>query len=139
MYPHRIRLRGPWQCTRAGEKPQRAAVPYQRADGDAGPILLMRKFGYPGRIDEHERVWITLDLVVGTAAITLNGHLLGQAQDGPFEADVTSLLAPHNQLEIGLQGSQLGNVAMEIRATAFLQDVCVRRVEGKLEVRGLVA
>jgi hypothetical protein len=141
MYPHRIRLRGPWECSPSGEKPRRATVPCRLADRDQTniPVLLIRKFGYPGRIDAHERVWLTVASVEGSATITLNGHPVGQVQDGPFEGDVTALLRAHNHLEILVHGSQVGDVALEIRATAFLQGVRACRAAGKLEVEGTVA
>ena len=141
MYPHRIRLRGPWDCTPAGEMPRRVTVPCRLADWDLinVPVLLTRKFGYPGRIDPQECVWLTLSHVEGSATLTLNGQLLGQARDGPFEGNVTAILRPHNHLDILVCGSQVGEVAMEIRATAFLQGVRVRRAAGKLCVEGTVA
>src|SRR5437879_10383554 len=122
MYPHRIRLRGPWNCAPAGAKPWRVTVPCRLADWELTDVLvvLSRKFGYPGRIDAEERVWLTLSHVEGCAMLTLNGQLLGQAHDGPFEGDVTALLRPHNQLDVLVRGSQVGEVAMEVRATAFL-------------------
>jgi hypothetical protein len=140
MYPHRIRLRGPWECTFTGNETRRATVPWKLADCNLAtiPVLLTRKFGYPGRIDPHERVWLTLALVEGSATVTLNGHLVGQAKDGPFEGDVTAFLRAHNHLEILVQGNQVGEVAMEIRATAFLQGVRIRRAEGRLQVEGAV-
>jgi hypothetical protein len=141
MYPHRIRLRGPWEGGPVGETPRRVTVPCNLADWNwtAAPVRLMRKFGYPGRIDAHERVWLTVEGLSGRGAITLNGKALGEAVDSPFERDVTSLLLPHNQLEVTMQGSRLGEVAMEVRATAFLQGVKVCRRQGILDVSGLVA
>ena len=70
------------------------------------PVVLTRKFGYPGRIEAHERVWLTLAESVGTAAITLNGQLLGEAQAAPFESDVTSLLGPAISLKSGFGGKR---------------------------------
>jgi hypothetical protein len=139
MYPHRIRLRGPWECTPTGEEPRRISVPSRFADSVDTAILLTRKFGYPGRIDADERVWLTAEQVTGLASFTLNGQLLGTAQDGRFEADVTAILGPRNRLEILLQGRGLGEVAMEVRALAFLKEIGVERVSGKLEVQGIVA
>ena len=141
MYPHRIRLRGPWECKRTGEKPCHLTVPCQLADlGLAGAdVLLTRKFGYPGRIDSQERVWLTFAPMEGVATISLNGQQLGEVRDGPFESDVTALLGPRNQLDVQLRGIRIGEVAMEIRATAFLEEVRVRRADGKLQVEGKVA
>jgi hypothetical protein len=143
MYPHRIRLRGPWQCVAPAEtQPRRVTVPCRLIDLglDNMPVVLTRDFGYPGRIDDHERVWLTLEHVKGVAQLTLNGQALGEARDGCFEVDATSLLGPHNHLEISVQGQEVGEMAMEVRASAFLQGVSARRTAaGKLDVRGLVA
>ena len=143
MYPHRIRLRGPWQCIAPAEtQARRVTVPCRLTELglDNVPVVLTRDFGYPGRIDDHERVWLTLAHVKGLARLALNGQTLGEARDSYFEGDATSLLAPHNHLEITIQGEEVGEVAMEIRATAFLQGVAARRIAAdKLEVRGVVA
>jgi hypothetical protein len=141
MYPHRIRLRGPWEATPVGEEPRRVTVPCRLADWDMtdGLVLLTRKFGYPGRIDADERVWLTLSPVEGSASLTLNGQPLGQAKDSLFEHNITALLRPHNVLEILMRGSEVGEVALEIRATAFLQNVSVQRVRDQLHVAGTVA
>ena len=135
MYPHRIRLRGHWECAAEGQNPRRCTVPCQLAEFGLieTPVRLIRKFGYPGRIDAHERVWLTLADINGSATLTLNDHLLGEAQNGPLEADVTKLLGPRNRLEIVARGSHVGEVAMEVRATAFLQRVKAHRADGKLQ------
>jgi hypothetical protein len=75
----------------------------------------------------------------GLARLALNGQALGEARDSYFEGDATSILAPHNHLEISFEGEEIGEVAMEIRATAFLQGVTALRIAEKLEVRGAVA
>jgi hypothetical protein len=141
MYPHRIRLRGPWEATPVGEEPRRVTIPCRLADWNLtdSPALLTRKFGYPGRIDADERVWLTLSHVQGSASLTLNGQLLGQAKDSAFEHNITAQLRPHNLLEIHVRGSEIGEVALEVRATAFLQDVKVCRLGAKLHVQGTVA
>ncbi len=141
MYPHRIRLRGPWEGGPVGDPPRRVTVPCNLADWNwaALPVRLTRKFGYPGRIDAHERVWLTVEDLSGRGAFKLNGTALGDAADSPFERDITALLHPHNQLEVTMQGRRLGEVAMEVRATAFLQGVKVCRRQGILEVEGHVA
>src|SRR4051794_34362239 len=119
MYPHRIRLRGPWECAplarlvrRAdgsqawdseGLPPQgRVTMPGRWRDGGlrdfAGRVRLRRHFGYPGRIDAHERVWLTCAGLEGVADVRLNDVPLGRrtGADGPFEFDVTDLLRPRN-------------------------------------------
>jgi hypothetical protein len=112
MYPHRIRLRGPWRCEPSG-------VP--------GRVRFHRSFGYPGRIDAYERVWLTFAGTGSTAEVRLNHHLLGPiATAGEWE--VTPLLRPRNELVVEIEGVAKvggvpGEVALEIRCTAFLRSV----------------
>ncbi len=136
MYPHQIRLRGPWECQHTAE----------------GGRRFRRRFGYPGRIDAHERVWLTFAGVVGRAVVRLNDHLLGcpppppsptrgegelflpppwwgrVGVGGDFEFEVTPLLRPRNELVMDVEGatdegSPWGEVALEIRCTAFLREL----------------
>jgi hypothetical protein len=150
MYPHRIRLRGPWQFKalarfeqfngRLAESkqdlpaPGRMTMPCRWKDSPlksfAGTVLLTRNFGYPGRIDSFERVWLTFAELTQSAEVSLNKTLLGKCDEKtlPSEWDVTSLLRPRNLLEVRLvadtdEGSLWGEVALEIRRTAFLRDV----------------
>ena len=149
MYPHRIRLRTPWQAALPGGEVRRVTMPGRLADWGLGDfraaLRLVRRFGYPGRIDECERVWLTCDEIAGTAAIRLNGHSLGEGVRGAWEAEITPLLAPRNELEVvlgaeGPQGGLPGEVAMEVRRTAFLHDVRATRLpSGEVAVTGLVA
>jgi hypothetical protein len=141
MYPHRIRLRGPWQAIPEGGQPRRLTVPCRLADHGLAnlSVVLTRKFGYPGRIDDRERVWITVADVAGWARTTLNGQFLGETQDASFEADVTALLQPRNQLDLSICGASVGETAMEVRALAYLKGVTIGRAEGKLRVEGVVA
>ncbi len=141
MYPHRIRLRGPWECeplarfvtTPEKQKktvtsdlpaPCRVTMPCRWSDGGlkdfAGRVRFRRHFGYPGRIDENERVWLTFAGVEGAAEIWLNCQFLGrQEETRPFEFDVTKLLGDRNELQVEVQGSETGGiygeVALEIR------------------------
>jgi hypothetical protein len=117
-YPHRIRLRGPWRSEPAG-------------DG----IRWVRGFGYPGRIDVDERVWLTIAGVMGRIDVSLNGEALGSREGGTaFEADVTSRLRPRNELVLRATngGESIGDVALEIRKTAYL-----RRVQATAGGRGI--
>src|SRR5579875_154371 len=120
MYPHRIRLRGPWE----------------RELIDTGRVRFRRRFGYPGRIDAYERVWLTFAGIGGKAEIRLNSHLLGciisptGATPAPpaCEFEVTPLLRPRNELVVEIEGaaeqsSWEGDVALEVRCTAFLRDL----------------
>ena len=157
MYPHRIRLRGPWEMTPAGELPRRLAFPATWADANlptfAGRVAFERRFGYPGRIDAHERVWLVGAGVVGPAEIVLQGELLGTA-NGRFAFDVTALLRERNALEVSLDvaAGRVGlwdDIALEVRATAYLDGVVrvgnsirgrvAGTCDGKLEVYVLAA
>lgn len=152
MYPHRIRLRGPWECQpllRCGGElpaPRRLTLPCRWSEGGlvdfAGRVRLTRRFGYPGRIDDHERIWLTAAAVDASAELTLNGTPVGRftARGGPFEAEVTSLLRPRNELAVEVEGDSngglWGEVALEVRCTAFLRDVRVELSGGSLQIRG---
>jgi beta-galactosidase/beta-glucuronidase len=142
MYPHRIRLRGPWECeplarlvtkpdgqdetvTTDLPAPRRVTMPCRWSEEGlkdfAGRVRFRRHFGYPGRIDENERVWLTFAGIEGAAEIKLNGQILrrcDQTQD-PLEFEITGLLGKRNELVVDVEGSETGGVygevAMEIR------------------------
>src|SRR6266446_685850 len=82
MYPHRIRLLGPWDCDSIGASAQPAPphvtppIRFQEL-GLCGQLRLIRRFGYPGRIDPYEHVWLTFADVADRAAITLNDQPIG--------------------------------------------------------------
>jgi hypothetical protein len=126
MYPHRIRLRGAWE--------------FEPAQGRA---RFRRRFGYPGRIDAYERVWLTFAGVGDRAWVSLNGVALGEhAGPGVFDFEVTALLRPRNEVLVEVegdgQGGMRGEVAMEVRATAYLRNVSVRQSGGEVQVSGEV-
>jgi hypothetical protein len=155
VYPHRIRLRGPWTCQPLQHCPRSTAdlppafriiMPGLWSDGPApefrGIACFSRRFGYPGRIDTSERVWLTLDGIVGHAAVALNGSPVGSL-DGTGEFDITGLLQPRNLLEATIEsrwspGGILRDVALEVRALAFLRDVTFTCCAGRLEASGQV-
>jgi hypothetical protein len=125
MYPHRIRLRHPWQL-----------------DDSAGPVRMSRRFGYPGRIDADERVWLLIEGLAGPGAVALNGIDLGPAT-GDAAFDVTALLRPRNEVVVELpagptQEMPWREVCLEVRRTAYLQGVTVRCAGEVIEVRGRV-
>ncbi len=148
MYPHRIRLRGPWECeplARAAGDPRpvpppcRMAMPCRWGAGGlaefSGRVRFLRRFGYPGRIDAHERVWLTIGPASDRVAVTLNGVYLGEQDGGGCEFDVTALLRDRNELAVvvegGADGGLWGEVALEVRCTAFLRNVqCGAAVDG---------
>ncbi|MGH7171568.1 MAG: hypothetical protein ACRELG_14930 [Gemmataceae bacterium] len=112
MYPHRIRLRGPWR-----REPSRFP----------GRVRFRRAFGYPGRIDAYERVWLTFAAIGGVAEVRLNNHLLGHIATAS-EFEVTPLLRTRNELVVEIEGDAeqnglWGEVALEVRCTAFLRSL----------------
>jgi hypothetical protein len=153
MYPHRMRLLGPWECEplSGGRKPlsggcqppegalrgltppaRRVTMPCRwrdcGLDDFAGVVRFLRRFGYPGRIDDHERVWLTFAGVEGRADVSLNGAPLGRREgsEGPGEFEVTRLLQERNLLQVDIEAAGgdaglFGEVALEVRCTAFLQ------------------
>jgi len=140
MYPHRIRLRGPWECEplarAAGDqrplpRPCRMTMPRRWKDGGLadfrGRVRFRRRFGYPGRIDSYERVWLTVGQASDRVRIALNGAVLGESEGGGWETDVTALLGERNELTVevggGEDGGLWGEVALEVRCTAFLRNV----------------
>ena len=163
MYPHRIRLRGPWECEPLARADSAAALalppkfritmPCRWGEGGlgdfAGRVRFRRRFSWPSRIDAPERVWLIFAGVEGNAAVSLNGQLLGTRKgcDTPFEWDVTGLLQARNDLVVeveapGGRGGLWGEVALEVRCTAFLRKVRWRTVAEeaglRLEVTGEV-
>src|SRR5262249_48078031 len=121
MYPHRIRLRGPWECEPLAWYPSRAPAGAQvpppprmkrpchwnegGLPGFAGRARFRRRFGYPGRIDTHERVWLTFAAVADTAEVRLNGTFLGTGgrEQLPFEFEVTALLQDRNEMVVDVE------------------------------------
>src|SRR5437762_3337996 len=126
MYPHRIRLRGPWECEplarrvvregkieyEEGHLPPRLqmTLPCRWQAGGlahfAGRVRFLRSFGYPSRVDAQERLWLTFEGADETANVWLNGQFLGSPQpaNAPFEFDVSAVLRPRNEL---VQGTEI--------------------------------
>ena len=105
MNRHVIQLRDPWirTSTKSG-------------------VRHNRRFHAPSGIEGGERVWITIDNQTGEAQLRCNGQVCGNFS-GTGEFDITSLLAPYNELEIciaGLDGPDRdharGTVCLEIRS-----------------------
>ncbi len=150
MYPHCMRLRGPWECEplarfAGGAKepliesdhlppPRQMMLPCRWSQGGlvdfAGRVRFVRHFGYPTRIDPHERLWLTFAGVEGVAEVWLNGHYLGRHDRAgeAFDYEVTNLLRPRNELKVEVEsrspdGGMWGEVALEVRCSAFLRNV----------------
>jgi len=139
MYPHRIRLRGPWELevrTTEGDKPNVRRVMLPMGWGEIGVghpfgrVRLRRRFGLPRRLDEWERVWLVCDGFGGPSTWRLNGYEIQpmEVERGTVEADVTYILAERNQLTIDLldgqpDGPPWQEVALEIRCRAYLRGI----------------
>jgi hypothetical protein len=140
VYPHRIRLRGPWECEPLAwhdggvnglPTMRRVTMPCHWEQTGllefSGRVRFRRRFGYPGRIDDHERTWLTFEGTGGAAEVRLNGDLLGQidARVGGREFEVTRLLQARNELivdvEAGERGDPWNEIALEVRCAAFLR------------------
>lgn len=109
-YPHRMRLRPPWQSERTEHG-----------------VRLSRRFGKPTTLDEFERLWLTCDRFDGPATVSLNGDHIGSVADGSegFAFHVTDRVLPRNEIAIDLtsESSVLGEVALEVRCPAWLSDL----------------
>src|SRR5262245_25372509 len=128
IYPHRIRLRGPWECVplaARGGAPlpmsRRVTMPGRWAEHGLaafqGRVRYTRHFGYPGQIDAEEHIWLTCDGLEGAAAIALNDTKLAQDHVGPFAFEVTLHMQQRNRLDILLdadneRGGLWGEVAL---------------------------
>ena len=120
MYPHRIRLRGPWgfeplSATRVGADgvrscagdcppPGKLKIPTSWAgtplEGLHGSVRFRRTFRKPGTLDPDEHLRLVFGGVDYFAHVRLNGVSLGDhgGYFEPFGFDITPLVRPHNQL-----------------------------------------
>lgn len=110
MYPHVIRLDGPWEYRTAGGVVRRKRMTLKNFPGNEptqtvwGNVELARRFHWPGQLDQEESVWLLIDRAIGRTTVTLNGHILGiQANPwGCFARDITSFSRPTNLLELSI-------------------------------------
>jgi hypothetical protein len=107
-----------------------------------GTVRFTRRFGYPGRIDDYERVWLTFAAVSGRAQVLLNRSELGTIT-AAAEFEVTHLLQERNELQVDIEGTGgdtglHGEAALEVRRTAFLRNLRVSIMD-VLHVSGEVA
>jgi hypothetical protein len=140
MYPHRIRLRGPWEYELVAESSRlpeslpargRMTMPCRWGQGGlpgyAGRVCFRRSFSWPGRLEVYERLWLTFAGIHAAAEVWLNGQALGrQDQPGPFEFEVTSIIRLRNEMVVEVEapddsGGLWGEIALEVRCTAFLR------------------
>jgi hypothetical protein len=148
MYPHRIRLRGPWDTKftssegRVTEARINLPATWAALSRDiVGPIQLVRNFGRPRELDADEHVWLIWSDVSQTGNLWFNGNLVLDAMPKGGAFDVTSLIEGRNELtiEIGSPGSpnaRLGDFALEVRGMVYLEEVQFVR-EGS-QVQGVV-
>ena len=144
MYPHPIRLRGPWEYEPLADD-GRPLPPSRRIHAPCsfpdlvGRVRLLRRFGYPGTLDVHERVWLRLPPLPAGSAVEVNGTgLEGNAK----EYDITALLRSRNELridlDIGPSEPAWEGAALEVRAVAFLTDLQFVRTPTHVGMRGVV-
>jgi hypothetical protein len=146
---HRIRLRGPWRYEPLAHARPDGALGIGRsseslpAAGTArfpatweellgefrGRVSFRRRFHRPNNLEPDERVFVVLENVALTGAVSVNGQSLGalDPRTRGFSADVTDLLSGNDELHIELEwtgetSEQAGvplwtTAAIEIRST----------------------
>jgi hypothetical protein len=148
MYPHRIRLRGPWTLkSDAGvitsvnihdrSTPELAAA--------ASAVHLCRRFSWVQELQAHERLWLVLEQSVVTTA-TLNDMALelSALALGHQECEITSLTRRSNQLTLNVAPGEahrpFPHVALEVRCRTFLRQPTwqLDAANCKLEIAGLL-
>jgi hypothetical protein len=109
LYPHRIRLRGPWEREDAG-----------------GRARYLRRFNTPTGLDPHEQVWLVVNCDQHPGTVAVNDRSLGPISPSPAEFDITADLAHHNRLLLDIEADQViglplnsapGEIHLEIRST----------------------
>jgi hypothetical protein len=106
LYPHRIRLREPWE----------------REPLAGGGLRYRRYFNAP-TIVAGEAVWIVCETIVAVAAVSLNDAPLGNVAmtDSVWEHEVTPLVVTRNSLTFDFAAAPAGDnlpwteVRLEIR------------------------
>lgn len=103
-----------------------------------------RKFGRPRQLDSWERVWLIGEGVEGAAEFWINGHSVGRQENGAFAFPVTEAIDQRNELiaEVAVQnptGGLWGEICLEVRCSAYLQDVRAAIDDGRIVIRGSVA
>lgn len=85
MPSHRIRLRAPWQCRRAGQQQ-----------------VWTRRFGRPTGLDSGDRLTLVVDGLAAEVEVALNGiPLIGaKCLAGRREFDLAGLLLARNELTL---------------------------------------
>lgn len=119
----------------------RLNLPAVWAEDYHGGVRLRRRFGYPGRIDAHERVWLLVEGLHQDATVSLNDVELGRVTHSA-EFEITARLQPRNELVVELDvvpgATPFEEVRLEVRAQAYLRDVVIWREAGQLRSTGKV-
>jgi hypothetical protein len=105
-------------------------------------VRFRRRFGYPGRIDAHERVWLVFEGPAAPLDLAVNETPLGTAA-GHIEIDVTHLLAARNELTAEIANLPPGTspweeCLLEVRCTAYLRGVTLTWMGDDIHVTGEV-
>jgi hypothetical protein len=147
MYPHRIRLRGPWTLTTATGQVVHVNVNQglPTVDSTLSGIQLARRFSWVQPLQPHERLWLVLERSTVTGG-KLNDRALELAGLAPDhqECEVTSLTQRSNQLVLDVPIRQtherFPEVALEVRCRTFLRHAAWRidPANGMFEVTGLL-
>jgi hypothetical protein len=128
---HTIRLHGPWEYEIVRGEGRRAApaghvtIPADWSE-TLGPefrgrVRYLRRFHRPTGLAKGQRVFLCVERVEISGAVSLNGRLLGAAAatGGPFRFEVGSDLVRYNALVIEVEslerpGGVTGSVRLEI-------------------------
>jgi hypothetical protein len=148
MYPHRIRLRGPWTLkTETGHVLSLNVRDGSNTELDPTPsaIQLSRRFSWLQPLQAQERLWLVLEHSA-VAKATLNDSALELAAiaDGHQECEVTSLTQRSNLLALHVAPHQapeaFPQVALEVRCRTFLRQPAWRLDESRrrFEITGLL-
>ncbi len=137
MYPHRIRLHGPWiaeplartrlwadgrRNTAPGPVPKAVTMTPPCRWSDAGLadfeglVRFRRRFQWVQPLASHERLWLCLGGIDYFATVTLNDYLLGQHAGAflPFAFDITEQVRSTNELIIDVDAPALAEPAAAI-------------------------
>jgi hypothetical protein len=130
MYPHVIRLRGPWECVPVeapASEPLRVTPPCDVREvlgaDYRGRVLFRRSFHAPVALVANESLWLVIESVGGPARVTLDGTPLGEIAAGEaWDCDITSRQRQSMQVTVELTvgdengiGPTLGAVRLEVR------------------------
>ncbi len=115
MPEHRIRLRGPWDCSAAGEAGPGRRVDLPLADAGALPTRsrLARKFGRPPYDPALDSLRLELADVPGLLGVRLNGVDCRPADPGGprWSIPIDDPLPSRNELTLDVDLSGLGDLA----------------------------